>query len=166
MVFEVALTALANIGIFSGIFLRISLENGASWFERWIFLRVSGIYLRVLWLSISQASRDIPKNIPRNIPRLARTLNALSSIWIFLGISMFPRKGRKTVLAGLREGYPWDFQEHLVDILLSGKLAPFSFYFFRGYIPKNILTLASILNGFSDRGRGGYSFWVGNTITK
>ena len=54
-------------------------------------------------------------------------------------------KGRKTVLAGLREGYPRDFQEYPVDILLSGNLAPF-FFLFSTDIHRNVLTLASTLN--------------------
>ena len=60
------LQALANIGIFPGIFLGISLENGASWLERWIFLRVSS--------PPSPFSMDIPWDNPGNIPILARAL--------------------------------------------------------------------------------------------
>ena len=50
------LKALANIGIFPGISPGISMENGASWLERRISLKVSGISLRVSWISISQVS--------------------------------------------------------------------------------------------------------------
>ena len=41
------LKALVNIGIFVGIFLGISMENGPSWLEKWIFQKGSGISLRV-----------------------------------------------------------------------------------------------------------------------
>ena len=65
--------------IFQGIFLGISLGNGASWFEGWIFLRVSGISLRVYgYPSLKPASTFLEiysyRNVPGNIPRIARTL--------------------------------------------------------------------------------------------
>ena len=50
------LNPLANIGIFPGVFLGISMESGANWLERWIFLKGFGISQRVSWISISQAS--------------------------------------------------------------------------------------------------------------
>ena len=38
------------------IFLGISMENGASWLERWISIKLSGISLKFSGISISQAS--------------------------------------------------------------------------------------------------------------
>ena len=43
------LSLLANIEIFPGIFLGISLKICDTWLQRWIFLRIS-------WIFISQAS--------------------------------------------------------------------------------------------------------------
>ena len=51
-----SIKAQANIGIFPWIFLGIILENGASWLERWMFLRVSGISLRFSWIYLKPAS--------------------------------------------------------------------------------------------------------------
>ena len=76
---------------------------------------------------------------------LGKFLQALAYVRIFLGISV--EKRRKTALAGLREGYSWDFQEYPVDILLSGKLEPLSFLSFTD-ITRNILTIASTLRKF------------------
>ena len=47
---------LANLVIFPGIFLEISLENGVSWLERWLSMKLSGISLRLSGISVSQAS--------------------------------------------------------------------------------------------------------------
>ena len=51
-----SLRVLANLGIFLGIFLGISMENGAGWLERWISTKLSGISLKLSRISISQAS--------------------------------------------------------------------------------------------------------------
>ena len=53
---------LPNLEIFPGIFLRISLENGASWLERG---------LRDSWISHETLLRDIPETL-RNIHLLSQ----------------------------------------------------------------------------------------------
>ena len=82
----------------------------------------------------------------RTSRHISAYLKAIANVKIFLGVSV--EKRRKTALSGLREGYPWDCQEYLANILLWGKLAPF-FFSFSTYIPRNILRLASTLK---DRG--------------
>ena len=75
------------------------------------------------------------------------SIKALTNVRLFLGISV--EKWRKTVLAGFREGYPWDFREYPMDIILSGKLAPFFFLLSTTDIPWNVLSLASTLKSTS-----------------
>ena len=60
------------VGIFLRIFLEISMENGTSWIERWIFLRVSGISLRVSWISFFSQLPPFSMDIPTDLPETER----------------------------------------------------------------------------------------------
>ena len=119
-----SLKPLANAGIFLGMFLGIFMENGASWLEKRIFLRVSGISVWVSWLrvlanvrifrgiSVKKRKKDsisLPERriSPIDIPDSLRVLDNRGIFpGILLGISL------EMVLAGLREGYPWNSQEY------------------------------------------------------
>ena len=55
------------------------MENGASWLERWMSLRVSGISLFLCSSQLAPFSRDILRNISRNILRLPKTFTTIPS---------------------------------------------------------------------------------------